>query len=82
MKIGSKPIILQAFSGPWEANGYGDRMMMSDLISDVFLSFNDQTRAEESAEYLRTLEGQFGGLHLPYIATHQTAFTSHMYLNG
>lgn len=33
--------------------------MTSDLISDVFLSFSDQTRAEESAEYLRTLHGEF-----------------------
>ncbi|KAF7969565.1 hypothetical protein HWV62_26925 [Athelia sp. TMB] len=49
---------LREFSGPWDPSGYNDTSITDDLISDVYLSFSDRTRTQESQTYLRTLTAQ------------------------
>ena len=53
------PPILKNFTGPWDANGYRDKSITDDLITDVYATFSDQTRNSESQAYLRTLAGQY-----------------------
>ena len=49
---------LKTFTQPWDPNGYHDKSIADDMISDVYLAFSDQTRSPESQAYLRTLKGQ------------------------
>ncbi len=37
--------------------GYGENSITDDFVTDVYLEFDRRTRAEESADYLRTLSG-------------------------
>ena len=53
------PVTLETFSEPWDSNGYRDKSITDDLITDVYTTFSDQTRSSESQAYLRTLPGQF-----------------------
>jgi hypothetical protein len=55
------PAKLMEFSGPWDANGYNDGCITDDLVTDIYVSFSDQTRKSESQELLRTLTGQWNG---------------------
>jgi hypothetical protein len=52
------PVVLKKFSDPCKPDGYNDKPITDDLISDVYLAFSNQTRSSESQEYLRTLGGQ------------------------
>jgi hypothetical protein len=52
------PAVLKEFSDPCEPDGYNDKPITDDLISDVYLAFSNQTRSSESQEYLRTLGSQ------------------------
>jgi hypothetical protein len=69
------PVMLKAFSEPWDSHGYRNKSITDDLITDVYIMFSDQTRNSESQAYLRTLTGQFssdaGTLQFP--AHHATA---------
>jgi hypothetical protein len=51
------PATLKRFSDPAKADGYNDRPITDDLITDIYLGFSKQTRCDESQEYLRTLTG-------------------------
>jgi hypothetical protein len=51
------PLRLKTFLEPTDKLGYNDNPISDDLITDVFLEFSDQTRKEESNEYLCTLTG-------------------------
>ncbi|KAJ7157998.1 hypothetical protein C8R43DRAFT_1180381 [Mycena crocata] len=53
--LGPKTCILQTFSTPDDSNGYNDKSITDDLISDVFLLFSNRTRIAESTKYLQTL---------------------------
>ena len=50
---------MHAFTGPWDTNGYRDKSITDDLITDVYTTFSNQTRSSESQAYLRTLAGQY-----------------------
>ncbi|PSR71595.1 hypothetical protein PHLCEN_2v12525 [Hermanssonia centrifuga] len=49
--------------------GYGENCITDDFVTDVYLEFDKRTRAEESADYLRTLSG----ISLSLDATFKTA---------
>lgn len=49
---------LEEFSGPWDPNGYNDRSITDNLITDIFVDFNTRTRSAESQDYLKTLTGE------------------------
>jgi hypothetical protein len=49
---------LKTFTEPWDPNGYRDKSIADDMISDMYLAFSDQTWSPESQAYLRTLKGQ------------------------
>ena len=46
---------LEEFSDPWER--YGSKPITDDLITEIYVDFSNHTRASESDDYLRTLEG-------------------------
>jgi hypothetical protein len=48
---------LSKFSGPHDVDGYADRPITDDTITDLFLEFSERTRQRESENYLRTLTG-------------------------
>lgn len=52
------PITLQKFSDPLELDGYCDKPITDDLITDIYLDFSNKTRSSESQDYLRTLIGE------------------------
>lgn len=54
----ASPPTLSRFSDPGKADGYNDKSITDDLITDIYLGFSDQTRRAESQEYLRTLTGE------------------------
>lgn len=49
---------LHAYSLPTDPEGYADASITDDLISDVYLEFNQRTRERESMDYIRTLSGK------------------------
>jgi hypothetical protein len=49
---------LSRFSDPDKVDGYNDKSITDDLITDIYLGFSDQTRRTESQEYIRTLTGE------------------------
>ncbi|OBZ71006.1 hypothetical protein A0H81_09132 [Grifola frondosa] len=51
-----KVVRLKPFSAPRD-EGYYDRPITHDLITDIFLEFSNRTREQESAEYSRSLTG-------------------------
>jgi hypothetical protein len=53
------PAMLKAFLGLWDADGYNDNLITDDLITDLFVSFGDQTRNLELQDLLRTLSGMY-----------------------
>jgi hypothetical protein len=46
------PPVLKNFTRPWDANGYRDKSITDDLITDVYTTFSDRTRSSESQAYL------------------------------
>jgi hypothetical protein len=52
------PPTLSRFSDPGKVDGYNDNPITDDLITDIYLSFSDQTRRAESQAYLKTLKGE------------------------
>jgi hypothetical protein len=52
------PAPLKAFIGPWDQNGYRDKSITDDLITDVYTAFSDETRSSESQDDLWMLEGK------------------------
>ena len=48
---------LTMFSKPDLEAGYNDTPITSDMITDVYLEFVEQTRQRESADYCKTLTG-------------------------
>ncbi|KAK7679209.1 hypothetical protein QCA50_017787 [Cerrena zonata] len=48
---------LQTYSLPNDAEGYADMSITDDMVSDVYLEFNQRTRQEESVNNLGTLTG-------------------------
>lgn len=48
---------LKKYSEPYDAGGYNARPITSDLITDIYLEFNNRTRQPESQEYCRTRTG-------------------------
>lgn len=46
------------FSQPDDVSGYNDGWISDDIITEVYLHFNDVTRQDESGRYLRTRSGQ------------------------
>jgi hypothetical protein len=48
---------LQEFSSPADADGYSDKSITDDLITDIYVEFVDHVRGPESDEYLKTLKG-------------------------
>lgn len=53
--VGTK---FKEFSGPWDPNGYNDKSITDDLITDIFIDFSERTRSGESQDYLKTLTGE------------------------
>lgn len=51
-------ISLIPFSEPFKEDGYGDNPITDDRITSIFLSFNNETRRQESQEFLKTLIGE------------------------
>lgn len=51
------PKHLTPFSDPG-SEGYDDKPISDDLITDILLEYSKRTRQEESMEYLRTLSGK------------------------
>jgi len=51
--------LLTMFSKPDLEDGYNDVSIMSDMITDVYLDFVEQTRQTESADYCKTLTGMW-----------------------
>ncbi|TFY51908.1 hypothetical protein EVG20_g10784 [Dentipellis fragilis] len=49
---------LKELSSPSDAQGYADKPISDDLISDLFLDFAARTRHSEAADYLKTLAGE------------------------
>jgi hypothetical protein len=52
------PPTLIRFSDPGKVDGFNNKSITDDLITDIYLGFSDQTRRAESQEYLRTLSGE------------------------
>ena len=53
-----KPVVLQQFSAPDSTMGYNDKSISDEIITKVYLDFSQQTRQEESSEYLKTVTGK------------------------
>ncbi|KAJ7607603.1 hypothetical protein DFH06DRAFT_1486459 [Mycena polygramma] len=49
------PCVLESFSIPESPDGYNDKSITDDQITDIFLQFSNRTRLEECSKYLRTL---------------------------
>ncbi|KAJ7615765.1 hypothetical protein DFH06DRAFT_1365836 [Mycena polygramma] len=49
------PCVLESFSIPDDPDGYNDKSITDDQITDIFLQFSNRTRLEECSRYLRTL---------------------------
>ena len=60
---------LTTFSKPDLEAGYNDTPITSDMITDVYLEFVEQTRQRESADYCKTLTGMLKIDPLSEIAT-------------
>ena len=60
---------LTMFSKPDLEAGYNDTPITSDMITDVYLEFVEQTRQRESADYCKTLTGTLKIDPLSEIAT-------------
>lgn len=60
---------LTMFSKPDLEAGYNDTPITSDMITDVYLDFVEQTRQRESADYCKTLTGTLKTNPLSEIAT-------------
>ena len=56
---------LLGFSSPSDVDGYGDKCISNDLITDLLLEFSERTRKIESTEYLQTLSGKQPFRHYP-----------------
>lgn len=52
-----QPVALQAFSEPYNIDGFDDESITDDMITEILLVYHEKTRQEESAEYARTLTG-------------------------
>ncbi|KAJ7277282.1 hypothetical protein C8J57DRAFT_1713702 [Mycena rebaudengoi] len=47
--------LLQSFTTPADPEGYNDKSITDDLITDMFHEFSDRTRVKECGKFLRTL---------------------------
>ncbi|KAJ7166768.1 hypothetical protein C8R46DRAFT_1351047 [Mycena filopes] len=54
-RLGLDTCVLTPFSAPDDLDGYNDKSITDDLITDVFLEFSNRTRLAECSKYLRTL---------------------------
>jgi hypothetical protein len=52
------PLDLKAFSDPCDMEGYDDRSVTDDMITEVYVEFGNKTRKAESDSYLRTKSGE------------------------
>lgn len=52
------PVSLIPFSEPFKEDGYGDNPITDDRITYIFLSFTNETRRQESQEFLYTFTGE------------------------
>ena len=52
------PLELKAFSDLCDANGYGDKSVTDEMITEIYLDFSNKTRQAESDSYLRTRTGE------------------------
>lgn len=51
------PTVLRDFLDPYKPDGYNDKPITDNLITDIYLAFSNQTWSSESQEYLWTLGG-------------------------
>jgi hypothetical protein len=49
---------LQTFSKPNEEQGYDNKSITDDIITEIYLEFSNKTRRAESDSYLRTRTGK------------------------
>jgi hypothetical protein len=53
-----QPVSLQKFSSHDDPNGYDDKWITNDMITDVYVEFVNKTRQRESTSYCKTRTGQ------------------------
>src|SRR6266536_4905682 len=52
------PLELKAYSDLCDVNGYCDKSVTDEMITEIYLEFGDKTRKAESDSYLRTRTGE------------------------